>query len=383
MSKMAIDGELTFDNRGHPISGLTWSHSVLTPDRVWGALARAYTAEAAGWQFDHVKLLVNGELINDPRKWPSKDTIDTCPSCWRARQTDIADEDDVFLYARGVQRYDPNLFRAIIELLEPHIADLGLSRAHVEAEVFYGAYKNTPGGIHREGCTNLHLVLSGRKRMHFWQGTEWIPEGTPVRKDADPEEGVPEEYLPGLQRSSVRRDGHSLEAIAGKGFFWRSGIWHIGEVRAPAMALNIASYTRTLDVKGGALFPWGDRLHGEVPVNWLSDYRAYVSFQGSDAALLGRLTALGMRPTHLTGARDSPRQVRCVSNAPVVWLPTTTGRLIVAALGHTTDVSDSSTLRRWLNTAVVGRTAVTVVPDQCRGLAEWLCAQQILEPTEE
>ena len=33
----------------------------------------------------------------------------------------------------------------------------------MDAEIFYGDYRCTPGGIHREACSNTHFVLAGVK----------------------------------------------------------------------------------------------------------------------------------------------------------------------------------------------------------------------------
>lgn len=283
-----------------------------------------------------------------------------------------------------MQEHDRTLFRTVVELLAPHLWRLGLPPGHVEVEVFHGAYRNTPGGIHREGCTNLHLVLAGRKSMHFWRGTEWVLTGTAVREDVEPESELPEEYLPDLDRRSVAEHGHALTATTGGGFFWRSGIWHVGETHEPSVALNIASYTRTLDV-GAKLLPlWGDRLHGEVPADWLADYREHVRSAGDDAALLARLTALGMRPAPPDGPgsvpRSVPRSVRRESTAPVLWSPAGPGRLTVAALGHAADFTDGPVTRDWLEAALTNRPAPHDVPQECGRLAQWLCAQRILEP---
>ncbi|MDH6223822.1 hypothetical protein [Streptomyces sp. MJP52] len=375
-------GTVAFGDPGDTTSALAWSAPELTADRAWAALARTYAAEAAGRQRDYVKLLVNGELIRDPQCWPTTGADSASPASWLARQEKFGGDDDLFVYARTVQEHDRELFRVIVELLAPHAPRLGLPPGHVEAEVFYGAYRNTPGGIHREGCTNLHLVLAGRKSMHFWQGTDWVPEGTELREDVEPEDEVPEEYLPSLDRRSVLEHGHFLTATAGSGFFWRSGIWHVGETHEPSVALNIASYTRTLDVEAELLVPWQDRLHGEVPAPWLAGYRAHVSFTGSDAALLARLTALGMRPAPPDAPPAVPRSVRRVSTAPVVWSPAGPGRLTVAALGHAADFADGPVPRGWLEAALSNGAAANDVPQECGQLAQWLCAQQILEPME-
>ncbi|MGY0466034.1 hypothetical protein ACW14Y_38115 [Kitasatospora sp. cg17-2] len=377
-------GTVAFADPGGVTSALSWSAPELTAGLAWSALTRTFAAEAAGLRSDQVKLHVNGEPVVDHESWPTTEADAAGPAAWLDRRHTFGPDDDRFVYARAVQEQDRTLFRAVVELLAPHLWRLGLPPGHVEVEVFHGAYRNTPGGIHREGCTNLHLVLAGRKSMHFWRGTDWVPAGTALREDVEPESELPEEYLPELDRRSVAEHGHALTATTGGGFFWRSGIWHVGETHEPSVALNIASYTRTLDV-GAELLPlWGDRLHGEVPGDWLADYREHVRSAGDDAALLARLTALGMRPAPPdapgTAPPSGPRHVRRESSAPVLWSPAGPGRLTVAALGRTADFADGDVPRDWLEAVLTDRPTPHEVPQECERLARWLCAQRILEP---
>lgn len=385
-------GHVTFATPASDTSAVEWSGTELTGQRAWRALCRTFAAEAAGLQTDYVKLLVNGEFVLDQAIWPTSGVDESGPESWLGRQDTISDADDVFVFARTVQEHDRPLFRTIVEMLTPHISRIGLVPGHVEAEVFYGAYRATPGGIHREGCTNLHLVLQGRKSMHFWHGTDWIPADAPLRHDVEPEGGHPEEYLPSLELRSVAEQGHFLTATRGSGFFWRSGIWHVGETHEPSIALNIASYTKTLDVAARPFPLWSEQPDGAPPQQWLADYRGYTSFTGSDAALLARLSALGMRPAPPdeagaageTGATDGrtglPVGVRRVSAAPVVWMSGPGDRLTVAALGHHADFADDPGQRAWLTEVTTGE--MTEVPKRYGRLARWLCEQQILEPTE-
>ncbi|WP_030394678.1 hypothetical protein [Kitasatospora purpeofusca] len=376
-------GSVAFADPGGVTSALSWSAPELTAGLAWSALTRTFAAEAAGLLGDQVKLHVNGEPVVDHDPWPTTDADADGPAAWLDRQHAFGPDDDRFVYARAVQEHDRTLFRTVVELLAPHLWRLGLPPGHVEVEVFHGAYRNTPGGIHREGCTNLHLVLAGRKSMHFWRGTDWVPAGTAIREDVEPESELPEEYLPDLDRRSVAEHGHALTATTGGGFFWRSGIWHVGETHEPSVALNIASYTRTLDV-GAKLLPlWGDRLHGEVPADWLADYREHVRSTGDDAAVLARLTALGMRPAPPDAPGSVPRSVRRESTAPVLWSPAGPGRLTVAALGHAAEFADGPVARDWLEAALTDRPAAREVPQECGRLAQWLCAQRILEPIPE
>lgn len=310
-------GRIQFDAPGAAISLLRWDGRASSTELVWSALTSTFAAERAGVLRDHVKLFVDGERILDSTSWPT-DSEDV--TTWRSSVSGDEADHAVFAFARGVQRCKPELMRVISELVGDHVNVVGLPRGHLEAEVFYGAYRNTPGGIHREGCTNMHLVLEGRKSMHFWRGTEWIPPGSPVRADVDPEERNPEEYLPDLSVSEVEKRGSVITAGPGEGYFWRSGIWHVGVTHEPSLALNIASYTKTLDEVATPFLPWASRVEGAVPRPWLTDYARHCEVPLDIERLMARLSGYGMRaspesssPTHV------PKCVRRISRAPLVW----------------------------------------------------------------
>jgi hypothetical protein len=363
-------------------SAVTWSVPALTPARAWRALSRTFAAEAAGRQSDYVKMMVDGALIFDRESWPTAGSDSDDLTAWLGRVADITSNGDLFVFARSVQQHDRVLFKALVEMMAPDAWRSGLAPGHVEAEVFYGAYRSTPGGIHREDCTNLHLVLSGRKSMHFWVGRDWIPSGSALRNDVEPEAGTPEEYLPELDFRSVMLSGHFVTAIGGQGFFWRSGVWHVGETHEPSIALNIASYTNTLDPDARLLKPWNKEMRGEIPRSWLSDYRVHSAFTGDDAALLARLTALGMRPARASRtALDDIAGVTLASTAPVIWCGDG-DKLTVGALGQACTFPDGHVVREWLDATLLGAAARADVPPACRGIARWLWEQEILDETE-
>ena len=154
-------GAVTFGSLGATTSVINWSASELTASRAWAALTQVFAAEAADPHHGYAKLLVNGEYVRESQCWPTTRADGKRPSSWIARQENFSHCDDVFVYARSVQEHDRELFRTIVELLAPHVHHLGVPPGHVEVEVFFGAYRNTPGGIHREGC--ITKAISARR----------------------------------------------------------------------------------------------------------------------------------------------------------------------------------------------------------------------------
>lgn len=362
--------------------------NALSPETAWRALTRTFGEEANNRLSDHVKLIANGSLVTDQTHWPTPSTGGALPDGWDAAGQVAGSHDRLFVYARAVQAQDRLLFSRLTQLLMPVFAAIGVPRGHVEAEVFYGRYRDTPGGIHREGCTNFHLVLQGRKSMFFWTGEQWLPDGTTIEATAEPEQGNLEQYLPDLHADDVADRGHVLTATVGHGFFWRSGVWHVGRTHEPGLALNLATYTRTLDERAGMLPIWttpGQGVNGRIPAEWFSRYRAHVGHDAptADRDLLAHLSALHMRPAPTSVSElgeEPPRAIRRILDAPLVWLDQPDG-VHVATLGAILPQSiNDELILNWLTEAAQGGRPAITVPSAAGGLAWWLCEQGLFEP---
>lgn len=237
--------------------------------------------------------------------------------------------------------------------------------------------------MHREDCSNLHPVIDGRKKMHFWEGDDWIPKDASMRDDVEPEAGIEEQYLPTLTFDQMLPHGHSVEASAGQGYYWRSGIWHIGEVVTPALSINIALYAGTSDPQANILPPWQQDLYGDVPSSWLSECRRHTQFAGIDANLLARLSALGMRPAKPSvRPRGRLNQVTNGCRVPILWTRGKNADITVAALGYAQTTTYSPELEGWLNSLQSSERHHSV-PAACEDLAKWLCSLYVLNPMEE
>lgn len=342
-----------------PFSGVRWRLPGVTSGRVLRALDRAFAADVqspAGPP--RTKLFVRGEPVGRAE-------------AWGVERPASEDRHDMFAWARAAQTHDWTLFRALVTGLEPWFATRGLPQGRIEAEIFYGRYRETPGGIHREACSNLHLVVAGEKTMDFWTGNAWPPPGTAVREDRDPESGAQEQYLPDLAPRDHRDRARSLTAARGQGFAWDAGTWHVGRsADTSSLALNVAAYGRGPARRGPLLCSWSDRFAGEVPGDWLEAYRRHLGTDGTAGDLLANLSGLGMsppRPARAGGPPGGPARLR----APVLWHGD--GRVLrIAALGASVQVPDRADVRDWLAEGLRSWEADLDVPAGCRPVARWL-----------
>ncbi|MEU9978110.1 hypothetical protein [Streptomyces sp. NPDC051014] len=348
------------------ISRVLWHLPEVSAGRVRRTLDRAFAMDAQTPTARRTKLFVRGALAG--------------PAAWSDGRTAAEAADDLFACASAAQTCDRTLFRALVGGLEPWFATRGLPQGRVEAEIFYGRYRQTPGGIHREACSNLHLVVEGEKAMDFWTEDAWPPKGTVVREDRDPGSGAQEQYLPDLDPRDHRDRAESLTAARGQGFAWQAGTWHVGRsAGGPSLALNVASYGRGPARRGPVLRSWAERFAGEVPGDWLEEYRSHLGTDGSAGDLLATLSGLGMRPPALTFAGGPPVRTARVRGparleSPVLWYGD--GRdLWVAALGASVRVPDRADIRDWLTEGVLCPDVGPAVPAGCRPVAGWLAEQ--------
>ncbi|MFB6888209.1 hypothetical protein ACFCX4_02705 [Kitasatospora sp. NPDC056327] len=357
---------------------LPWDFAALDAALVWEAGIAASREEASRGADDLVKVICDGTLLWKPDDWPGAHEADRDPERWRTRVAG-PDATAVLFYARGLQQHHRRLYEVLLEGLAPRLTGFGLPRGDVESEMFYGHYTVTPGGIHREGCSNQHLVLAGRKFMHMWRGDDWIPAGTRVRRDEEPLQGTLEHYLPELDPREVLPLGTRLTASAGQCFFWHSGIWHVGESPEPSLSINIASYTGSFDdATTGLALPGGPR--GEVPADWPARYRDFAGLgpEHDDARVLARASALGMKGAAPDAAppAGAPARVRVRSAAPLLWLSADRG-LHVATHGAVR--AFPSAVRGWLQGVAAAAPGDELpVPAGAADCARWLTGQSLL-----
>jgi hypothetical protein len=364
------------DKQAGEITAVRWRIPELTSQRAWAVLCRAFDPAAGGAHSDSTKLFIDGRRSGCLAPTPRDPAAGL-----RGWLSEIGPGHDVFAWARLVQRHDPVVFRALVIALEPWFARQGLPRGETEAEIFLGRYRSTPGGIHREGCANLHLVLDGTKNMHFWTAPHWPEPQARRRIDAAPGHGTEEEYLLGLDPAEHLGQALSLHAGPGQGFAWPAGTWHVGDSpHCISIALNIAAYEAGHARPGSHARPWAGRFHGDVPREWLEDYQGHLLADEEVPHAIARLSSLGMTPPSpaTTAAAVSRSHIPDLdgihAEAPVLWHGAA-GVLHVAALGMVTQVPDTAERRQWLSQLITGENPCSI-PAACRPLARWLAGHR-------
>jgi hypothetical protein len=333
---------------------------------------QAVRAACARGNRDVVKIFVGGQPLPRGPAWPDKTPASSDPWSWVA----ALDAPTYFAYARNAQSYDRELFVRVVEAFASLVAKQGIHSGPTEVEVFLGDYQYTPGGIHRESCSNIHLVLHGTKTMYFWPRHGWPTAEVPRRLTHAEGTGTTEEYLAWINPSDVVEHADRLTAGAGGGFAWRAGTWHVAETHGPSIAVNIASYQHSLD--GERPLPlWTGQLTGAVPTDWLRQYAAHIGSAYRPGTLLARLSSLNMTTAPPRRPARRGRSVRWRLDVPIVWTADS-DRLIVAALGEARRFGPAELVAEWLSSrGPIGHQSE--VKQRLADLAAWLHRQGVVD----
>lgn len=367
---------------GEPTRLEDWDCPEVTPEAVWKAVLGAVRAVWAGDnKRELIKITLGTEVAFDGELLPAPDGSESSDA-WLARMRRKAGPDTpVLLYARELASHDRDLFELLLSacgrtVFERH----GLVSGNIDIEVFLGEYSATPGGIHREQCGNSHFVVEGRKFMHFWHGEEWIPQAV-VRQKAEGDNAVdPEEYLPSLAVPAVVERGVSLLAKAGQFFTWDPGTWHVAETVGPALALNIARYTRSF-TPGEGTYPFTAEADGRVDDAWLAGCQEFLG-EPDLAQTLAAVSAYGL--VGAEAAYEVPATVSRVavrSLAPRLW-HAARDEVLVATHGRC-HAAPASVLPWYTGLAglPVGTERSVPADDDTQALARFLIANGALRPS--
>lgn len=311
---------LTIDRyREHDYSVANWECAALTPEVAWRGGLRALQAHLDGAESGLAKVMISGAIVTDLAVIPKTDGSENYTEWFYRIQPTTAPEAPVLFYARGLPAYDRHLFEVLLSAVGPVFSAFGLSRNEVDIELFCGRYGATPGGIHREFCSNNHFVLDGQKFMHFWHGDEWMPRSIERDNALGPVGDADEEYLTELDVDSVITHATSLKAGKGQLFSWKNGIWHVGETKGLALALNLARYMSSFDPsEKPLLLEYAD--DGQVTLGWLNRYQEFLDSDVTKDAALALASSFGIHGAQPSGcANNIPLTLRRRTHAPVLW----------------------------------------------------------------
>ncbi|MEU7831222.1 MULTISPECIES: hypothetical protein [unclassified Nonomuraea] len=356
-----------------------WTCSSLTPQVVWNAGLRVIQAQLDGRVTRRAWVLVDGEPDPAPELMPRTDGSEDFRRWFSRVRASRSPDTPILLYVRDIVSCDRSFYEIVLSAVRglPG-ADL-LPRHGSDVEFFCGDYQRTPGGIHREYCSNRHLVLAGAKSMHFWTGQAWIPEDAGRMVNDGPFQGTEEEYLSSLggQEEDVRA---SLTAAAGQAFLWDNGVWHVGETHGLAFAVNISSFMSSYDAAERA-FPLEVSPAGEVSPAWLAAFSAYLGRRTDRDTALAVASAHGITGAEPVRSAATPSsRVRSATHARILWCRD--GHEVIVAT-HGKAIRFPATVGEWLREAAsLPAGAACDVPDEeeIGRLAAWLVGNSAFCP---
>ncbi len=343
--------------------------SHLSPSIAWKAVRRDCDER-------QLRVVVGGRILDESAGLDLVRSFDSIDSLCEAA------EDDTLIYAQNVHLVSPALVRAVCEDYGRRMAEVGLPSGLVECEVFAGRYRSTPGGIHREVCSNLHTVLGGEKTFYFWEPE--LSSSLNIEPEAKSYDSMdrPEEYIDGVSLDEVRNTAFKC-AVGPRQFIeWSPWTWHVADAISPCISLNVAIYSEMGD--GLSRLPVSFGPSGEVEQAWLDEY---ISF--SEARVPSRSRALAMVSTSgmvvplQDPTRDAERpdlsamHVVRESPAPAYWMQDR-GRIVVACCGSTVDVERAANeIVEWFCS---GTTESKGVGKAGTEFVNWLIGMKLVRP---
>ncbi len=128
-------------------------------------------------------------------------------------KTTIGDCDFCFL-VNHLEFLDESLWRWSRDFLSGLFQNVGMNSLGVFYALFFGTYRTTPFGVHRDPESVFHLPVIGTKQMRIWP-IDAIDPNSPIVHSMD--------YRHSLDRSVL------LQANPGGFIYWPSRHWHTGE----------------------------------------------------------------------------------------------------------------------------------------------------------
>ncbi|GCF10362.1 cupin domain-containing protein [Dictyobacter arantiisoli] len=190
----------------------------------------------------YLKLYVNGKQILQDLPQYLPHTEDGSPKGYEQRLQRELNAESFILFITGFERYNAKLYHRAQDFLSHLFQHTGIPAGHAELELFLGRYTYTPGGIHKEECTNFQWVIDGDKTMHTWPESTWNTETLSVNLQHDPTSHEEEYFLEDVSLNDTRHGSKALRGKAGDILYWPSKYWHVGETPELSMAITLAIY---------------------------------------------------------------------------------------------------------------------------------------------
>lgn len=261
----------------------------------------------------------------------------------------------------NTHRYVPDLFFRTRVAFASLLELVGLPAYQFNTDLFFGEYRVTAGGLHKDNASVFSYVVHGAKRMLVWPFEYFAAETN------NPEADKRRDVLPHVDHSQHLEMATDLQGQPGDVLYWPSTSWHIaiGDGR-PHMTFNMSPYfpTRATDRLEMILGPMVREILGEE--DWLTflpykraemqqlaqklpaqvekvlaTYRAVTSSPKLETLLMGAwlrsLTGFGFSvlPPPDTTTTVSPAKLYAGDREfPVVYVKVSRSQRVVAANGN-------------------------------------------------
>lgn len=180
------------------------------------------------------RLFLNGRLENEQRVGEVVESLES------AEELAALGSESSLLYIKDIHKASPRLVVQLACFYGYELLDEGIGIGHVKADAFVGEYRATQGGIHREQCSNRHLVLGGRKIFYAWD-SRLDPYVEGHIREVSTSGGV-ENYLT-VHGLDELKDLAILADVGRRNYVHiPAWVWHIAEAPVPCASVNIASY---------------------------------------------------------------------------------------------------------------------------------------------
>jgi hypothetical protein len=199
-------------------------------------IPEAAILEALRSELDPLKVFAGKRRIaQDPRILPLETERAMGP--YLARLTaEVGDDIGMTRYA--LQLGSDALWREITRLLFDLFARFGIPLGGMSATGFFGNYRRSLGGVHKDGGHVVTVVVHGKKRMLLWPYDE-------LRHHAGEEiaDGELKSYSLEVPLSDVRATAIVIDAAPGDVMYWPPSYWHCAESDGePTATITFGSY---------------------------------------------------------------------------------------------------------------------------------------------
>jgi hypothetical protein len=154
------------------------------------------------------------------------------------------ESDDVSCVLARYDRSSERVWLAMTQLLHELFSRLGMAPIEADPAVFFGCYRKTSFGVHKDDGDVVTFVLEGRKRFLLWPYEYVAQKMGAVGCEHRTVAGYGGDF------EAIRADAVVLEGEPGDMLYWPSTYWHVAETDG-SFSFSLA----TRITVGGSLLP--------------------------------------------------------------------------------------------------------------------------------